>query len=236
MVKKSPKRSLIRKVPLFLFLLGIFALSISRLGFSKEAQTQKMAPFKKLDSEYTISLGNPKAPIQIVEYFSFSCPKCIDFMLHEFPVIKQKYIDQGKMHWTFHPDPADILTLQAMVCLSKMNSQEKWEFLKHTALETTKSSPKAIGRKMEKLMEISDRSVAGLTDLSFLETTSAFESAYEYLKQKGVPSELPTIEVNGTIYFDEFPSLSLIRKIEKDMMQSKVKESLVMKNLNGCDC
>ncbi|MCB9093413.1 MAG: hypothetical protein H6620_12740 [Halobacteriovoraceae bacterium] len=51
-----------------------------------------------------------------------------------------------------------------------------------------------------------------LHDLSFLEKTEAFNRAYAYLKQPNVPSELPTIEVNGILY-QEFPSIEWIDKV-----------------------
>lgn len=47
-----------------------------------------------------ISLGNPKAPIHIVEYASMSCPHCARFNENVFPTLKSKYIDTGKAYYT----------------------------------------------------------------------------------------------------------------------------------------
>jgi protein-disulfide isomerase len=47
-----------------------------------------------------MSLGNPKARIQVVEYASASCPHCAHFDIAEFPAFKKKYVDTGRVHYT----------------------------------------------------------------------------------------------------------------------------------------
>lgn len=46
-----------------------------------------------------VDLGNPKAPITVVEYASASCPHCARFNNDVFPAFKAKYIDTGKVHY-----------------------------------------------------------------------------------------------------------------------------------------
>ena len=47
-----------------------------------------------------MSLGDPKARIQVTEYASMSCPHCAHFNAEVFPELKRKYIDTGKVHYT----------------------------------------------------------------------------------------------------------------------------------------
>src|SRR5258705_6567577 len=47
-----------------------------------------------------MSLGNPKAKIQVIEYASLSCPHCARFNAETFPAFKAKYIDTGKVRYT----------------------------------------------------------------------------------------------------------------------------------------
>ena len=47
-----------------------------------------------------MSLGNPKAKIQVIEYASLSCPHCGHFNETIFPALKAKYIDTGKVRYT----------------------------------------------------------------------------------------------------------------------------------------
>ncbi len=58
-----------------------------------------------------MSLGNPKARIQVVEYASLSCPHCAHFNADVFPAFKAKYIDTGKVHFVlreFLTPPANV--------------------------------------------------------------------------------------------------------------------------------
>lgn len=52
-------------------------------------------------------LGNPKAPITIIEYASMSCPHCAHFDLDVLPTIKKKWIDTGKAKLILRDFPLD---------------------------------------------------------------------------------------------------------------------------------
>jgi protein-disulfide isomerase len=43
-----------------------------------------------------MAMGNPKAPVTIVEYASVGCPHCAVWARQVFPALKAKYIDTGK--------------------------------------------------------------------------------------------------------------------------------------------
>ena len=47
-----------------------------------------------------MSLGNPKAKVQVTEYASASCPHCAHFNEAIFPAFKAKYVDTGRVHYT----------------------------------------------------------------------------------------------------------------------------------------
>ena len=47
-----------------------------------------------------MTLGDPKAPVKMVEYASASCVHCAAFNNDVFPAFKAKYIDTGKVHYT----------------------------------------------------------------------------------------------------------------------------------------
>ncbi len=48
-----------------------------------------------------MTLGDPNAPITMVEYAMFTCPHCADFVKDVFPKIKENYIDTGKVRLVF---------------------------------------------------------------------------------------------------------------------------------------
>lgn len=47
------------------------------------------------------SLGDPNAPVKIVEYASFTCPHCANFHTTVFKPLKADYIDTGKVQFTY---------------------------------------------------------------------------------------------------------------------------------------
>jgi protein-disulfide isomerase len=51
------------------------------------------------------TLGSPKAPILIVEYAAPSCPICARFNSEVFPLLRQNYIDTGKVYYVFRVFP-----------------------------------------------------------------------------------------------------------------------------------
>jgi protein-disulfide isomerase len=58
-------------------------------------------------------LGNPDAPITIVEYASLTCPHCAHFANDVLPELKKKWIDTGKMKWVYRDFPLDEPALRA---------------------------------------------------------------------------------------------------------------------------
>jgi protein-disulfide isomerase len=58
-----------------------------------------------------MTLGNPNAKVKVVEYASLSCSHCAAFNETVFPAFKAKYIDTGRVHYTFREfltEPANI--------------------------------------------------------------------------------------------------------------------------------
>lgn len=47
-----------------------------------------------------MSLGNPKAKVQVIEYASLSCPHCAHFNETIFAPFKTKWVDTGKVRYT----------------------------------------------------------------------------------------------------------------------------------------
>jgi protein-disulfide isomerase len=48
-----------------------------------------------------MTLGDPNAKVKMVEYASVTCSHCAVFNNEVFPEFKKKYIDTGKVHYTF---------------------------------------------------------------------------------------------------------------------------------------
>lgn len=58
-------------------------------------------------------LGDPKAPITLIEYASFTCPHCAHFHTQILPELKKKWIDSGKVKLIYRDFPLDQVAAKA---------------------------------------------------------------------------------------------------------------------------
>lgn len=69
-------------------------------------------------------IGNPAAPMKLVEYGSFTCIHCAHFAAEGFPVILRDYVRPGKMSFEFRNfvrDPYDMAGALLARCASPAN-------------------------------------------------------------------------------------------------------------------
>lgn len=84
-------------------------------------------------------LGNPDAPITMIEYASLTCPHCADFHNNVLPEIKKNYIDEGLVRLIYRDFPLDKVALRGSLIAACgpdenyfriigviFNSQEQW--------------------------------------------------------------------------------------------------------------
>jgi protein-disulfide isomerase len=78
--------------------LGALAAALIAVGLPAASATAP-APAAGLDAR---SLGNPHAPVTVIEYASVGCPHCAVWANNVFPEFRTKYIDTGKVRFEFH--------------------------------------------------------------------------------------------------------------------------------------
>jgi protein-disulfide isomerase len=71
----------------------------SGTGFFSAAYAQE----EEVDTSgvFEVSLGNPDAPVTMIEYASFTCPHCRTFHEGPFKQLKADYIDTGRIHFIY---------------------------------------------------------------------------------------------------------------------------------------
>lgn len=81
----------------------------------------KPGPLKEM------ALGDPNAPVKIIEYMSMTCPHCAHFHETTFDAIKTKYVDSGKAYFVLRefPFPQDTASLAAFM-LARCTPEERF--------------------------------------------------------------------------------------------------------------
>lgn len=67
------------------------------------APVEVAAPSADVDTSLVaeMSLGDPAAPVTVIEYASYTCPHCRTFHAGAFKQLKADYIDTGKVHFIY---------------------------------------------------------------------------------------------------------------------------------------
>jgi protein-disulfide isomerase len=97
-------------------LLGFMTLIVVSPGPAEAAAGRAMLADAKTGLSVTTDdriLGNPDAPITIVEYASLTCPHCAHFANEVLPELKKKWIDTGKAKLVLRDYPLDEPALRA---------------------------------------------------------------------------------------------------------------------------
>jgi protein-disulfide isomerase len=77
-----------------------------------------MLPFGQAQAQGEVSekvLGDPEAPVTIIEYSSLTCPHCAAFHADTLPAIKERFIDTGQAKIVYRDFPLDQNALNAAV-------------------------------------------------------------------------------------------------------------------------
>ncbi|WP_247881171.1 DsbA family protein [Skermanella sp. TT6] len=101
----------------------------AQLAQGQAAQAQVAQAAEKNDPLSERVLGDPNAPITILEYSSLTCPHCASFHANTLPQLKKDYIDTGKAKLVFRDFPFDRAALQASMLARCSNPERYFGFL-----------------------------------------------------------------------------------------------------------
>lgn len=71
-------------------------------------------------------LGDPDAPVEVIEYASMTCPHCATFHETTFPELKEEYIDTGKVKFILREFPFDPLAA-AVFMLARCSDDQYYD-------------------------------------------------------------------------------------------------------------
>ncbi|HEX3348189.1 MAG TPA: thioredoxin domain-containing protein [Acetobacteraceae bacterium] len=153
-----------------------------------DALAQQMAPR---------ALGKPDAPVQVMEWFSLTCPHCARFAKETLPEVEKQFIDPGKLYYVFKDFPLDQVALTAAMvartlpppqyvpfCTALLASQDRWAFARDV-------------NSTQELAKIA--ALAGMSRATFNQAISNDALRTAILKEQDVG--VKTYNVDSTPYF-----------------------------------
>jgi protein-disulfide isomerase len=199
-------------------LLAVFAAWAMAFGSpAAAAASAKPAPAKAAKARWPaapgdMSLGNPDAPVRVVEYLSLTCPHCAHFNVETFPAFKAKYIDTGRVYYTVR----ELLTAPAQVAAAGFLMARCGDGSKYFTIidQVFRSQPRwQAGQIKPVFLEIAkangfteDQFEACLTDEK---AQDAMEARLNYASETDHVTGTPTFFINGALLpNDHVPTLA----------------------------
>jgi protein-disulfide isomerase len=186
------RRSLLRLMALSGALLPV------GLGMA-HAETMKMEDLAVEGPLGDVFMGSPDAKVTIIEYASMTCSHCANFSTKIFPLVKEKYIDTGKVRFTLREFPFDPLATAAFM-LARCKGNDKYYAMVDLLFAQQKAWTGS-DKPTEALLSVVRQ--AGFTQESF-ETCLKNKAIYDgvnFVKERGAKvfgvDSTPTFFING---------------------------------------
>ena len=104
-------------------------MSIAAVALLLVAPAGEAAPLSAEEALKDRILGDPNAPIEIVEYSSLTCPHCRHFHMETLPELKKNYIDTGRAKLVYRDFPFDQIGLMAALLARCAPPSRYFQFL-----------------------------------------------------------------------------------------------------------
>ena len=180
--------------------LGVSALP--RFAGSALADNVPVADLMKPDALPDLAMGDPKAPVTMIEYASMTCPHCAHFQEVTFPEIKKRYIDTGKVRYILRDFPLDNLAGAAFVLAHCAAKDDAGKY--YSMVETLFSQQRqwAVEKPVPPLMAIAKQAGLSEQDFNACLTNQKAWDAMESVRQRAMKQfkveSTPTFFINGT--------------------------------------
>jgi protein-disulfide isomerase len=154
-------------------------------------------------------LGRPDAPVEITEYGDYQCPACAGFDMVQFPTVKERLIDSGRVRWRYRDFPLDIhpnarLVAHAAACAEEQGkywdahrfiyeAQTDWARQRNPAGDI-RGIVKSIGADMDKYDACMESA----------KYAGRIQASYDEALKVGI-SSTPSFVVGGRIYSGALP-------------------------------
>lgn len=93
---------------------------------SQAENVQALSDYCAINSDRCAVIGDPAAPITMVEVSDFGCPHCRDFHNQTAQSLKEQYVDTGDVRWVALPYALSTTTVPAAAAALCANEQDKY--------------------------------------------------------------------------------------------------------------
>lgn len=156
-----------------------------------------------------VALGDPNAPVKIVEYMSMTCSHCANFHANTFEAIKEKYVDTGKAYFVIREFPFDPASTAAFMLARCAPEGQQVSFMSMFLKQQRAWAAPSDGDVRGAMLQMSK--LAGFTQESFEACLTNQQLAADVTavrdrgaKEFGVNST-PTFLINGKAYSGDMP-------------------------------
>ncbi|HUS94804.1 MAG TPA: thioredoxin domain-containing protein [Patescibacteria group bacterium] len=156
-------------------------------------------------SDYAATLGDPNAPVTIIEFTDYQCPYCSRHSLDTLPRIISEMVDTGRVFYAQKDLPLDQLHPNARIAASAArcaaDQDAYWEM--HDTLFTQQSEWAEAGSSVNELF-VSYATGHGLDDVAF---SDCLESGQHDAAVEANAQEANSLGISGTPFFfvDGYP-------------------------------
>ena len=183
---------------------AIFVGALIFIGpkFVQQFIPEKIQIAEELPRETTAinTMGDPNAPVHIIEYGDFQCPYCLKFWSDTEPLLIEEYVNTGKVYFEFRSIPflgtESVWAAEGAYCAGDQN--KFWEY--HDTLFTNWTGENVGDFTQDKLIQYAEALDLNITK---------FESCLSEEKHKGTVEQdkaqaaadgvhaTPTLLING---------------------------------------
>jgi protein-disulfide isomerase len=201
------------KSKIFALAIGLIAIIGMIVVFNYTPEPDKENA-KSLNMEGQPTIGQKNAKVQIVEMGDIMCPACKVWSLQYFPYIKEKYIDTGKVSFSFtnvlfHGDPSN-LGAQAFEAVYELYPDDFWDYVHNLYQEQPDSSTHdEVWISEDVVVAVAGETIPNFNKDEFITKMKSIEVLEQISKDDALVEETglkltPGIFINGVELTDPF--------------------------------
>lgn len=170
-------------------------------------------------TEFDAVMGDPDAPVTLIEYASFTCGHCANFATDTFDELKTRFIDTGQLRFVFRDFPLDGLALRAGMLARCVEGVDYFAVI-HELFASQRQWATA-DDPVEALQRIGQ--LAGLSEEAFLACMDNDDLANQIIQLRLDGEEqynvraTPTFVLNGHVFSGALPLDEFVDRIEQQL-------------------